>query len=259
MSEDADRGAATDVDDAGVATVTVRGAKSPNIVGSPVIREATAAISGLAGDPRVRVLVVRGAGERTFVGGADVAEMSALDRDSAQVFIRGLAALCEAVRAFPAPVVARIGGWCLGAGLELAAACDLRITSSGAEFGMPEVAVGIPSVIHAALLPRLIGSGRAASLMLTGRHLDASTALAWGLVDEVVEPAELDAAVVRTARGLAGLPPAALRKQKELLRAWEELPVDRAVEHSVAAFGDAFDTGEPQQRMAEFLGRPRTG
>ncbi|MBE9373343.1 enoyl-CoA hydratase/isomerase family protein [Saccharopolyspora sp. HNM0983] len=255
---DAERHAVTDVDDAGVATVTVRGANSLNIVGTAAIREVTAAISALSGDSRVRVLVLRGAAENAFVGGADIAEMSELDRDSAQVFIRGLAALCEAVRSFPAPVVARISGWCLGAGLELAAACDLRISDDGARFGMPEVQVGIPSVIHAALLPRLVGSGRAASLMLTGRRVDAGTALAWGLVDEVVGQAELDTAVARTAGGLAALPPAALRKQKELLRAWEELPVDRAVEHSVAAFGDAFDTGEPQQRMGEFLQRKRT-
>ena len=98
------------------------------------------------------------------------------------------------------PVIARVNGYALGAGLEVAAACDLRIASSNAVFGMPEVKVGIPSVVEAALLPGLIGWGRTRELLLFGENIDAATALAWGLVEQVVAPAELDAAVERAAR-----------------------------------------------------------
>src|SRR5207245_6801594 len=120
----------------------------------------------------------------------------------AEKFITGLRDLCEAVRAFPAPVIARMPGWCLGGGLEVAAACDFRVAAHDAKFGMPEVKVGIPSVIHAALLPRLIGWGRARWLVMTAENIDAPTALAWGLIDVVAPDGGLDAAVERQVQGL---------------------------------------------------------
>ena len=106
------------------------------------------------------------------------------------------------------PVIARVNGYALGAGLEIAAACDLRIASSNAVFGMPEVKVGIPSVVEAALLPGLIGWGRTRELLLWGENIDAATALAWGLVEHVVAPGELNAAVERAARRAAHCRPA---------------------------------------------------
>ena len=118
-------------------------------------------LEALANDKQIRVLVVAGQSEKSMIGGADIKEMAKLDQASAEKFITGLRDLCEAARAFPAPVIARMPGWCLGGGLEFAAACDFRIAAYDAHFGMPEVRVGIPSVIHAALLPRLIGWARA--------------------------------------------------------------------------------------------------
>jgi enoyl-CoA hydratase/carnithine racemase len=109
-----------------------------------------------------------------MIGGADIKEMARLDQASAEKFITGLRDLCEAARAFPAPVIARMPGWCLGGGLEFATACDFRIAAHDAKFGMPEVKVGIPSVIHAALLPRLIGWGRARWLVMTAENIDPS-------------------------------------------------------------------------------------
>src|SRR4029077_15673757 len=126
--------------------------------------------------------------------------------------------LCEAVRTFPAPVIARIPGWCLGGGLEFAAACDFRIAAHDAKFAMPEVKVGIPSVIHAALLPRLIGWGRARWLIMTAATIDAPTALAWGLVDVVAPDGGLDAAVESTVAALLECAPDALAFHKALLR-----------------------------------------
>src|ERR1700680_1812409 len=121
--------------------------------------------------------------------------MAELDAAGAEASITELHHAITAVRAIPVPVIARINGYCLGAGLELAAACDLRVASDNAVFGMPEVKVGMPSVIEAALLPRLIGWGQAARLLLLGESISAAEALEIGLVETVVAPAELDGAV----------------------------------------------------------------
>ena len=99
-------------------------------------------------------MILTGAGERAFVGGADINELAHLDRDSAREFITLVHRCCDGFRRLPVPVIARIDGYALGAGLELAAACDLRVASDRSMFGMPEVRVGIPSVVEAALLPR---------------------------------------------------------------------------------------------------------
>ena len=149
-----------------------------------------------------------------MIGGADIKEMARLDQASAEKFITGLRDLCEAVRAFPSPVIARMPGWCLGGGLEVAAACDFRIAAHDAKFGMPEVRVGIPSVIHAALLPRLIGWGRARWLVMTAGNIDAATALAWGLVDVVAPEGGLDAAVEQTVAASARMRPGSLARAK---------------------------------------------
>jgi enoyl-CoA hydratase/carnithine racemase len=241
----------TVVDD-GVATLTFDGAKSLNVLGTPLIEALTAALQRLHDDASLRVLVLRGAGDRAFSGGADVREMAALNPETAPAFITRLKALCDALRTLPVPVLARLPGWCLGAGLEIAAACDLRVASADAKFGMPEVRVGIPSVIHAALLPRLLGQSAAAWLLFTGEAIDADTAHRWGLVHRVVPLHELDTAVNATARHLAALGPAELRQQKALLRAWEAMPLEDAMNASVGEFARAFATGEPQRFMAHF-------
>ena len=236
----------------GVATLTIQGAKSLNILGSPVIADLTQALALLAQNSEIRVLILRGSGDKAFVAGANIVEMSALTRATAEHFIKGLRDLCEGVRRTPVPVIARIPGWALGGGLELATACDIRIASRTAQFGMPEVKVGIPSVIHAALLPRLIGQGRADWLLLTGELIDAETALAWGLVNQVVDQEALDHTIESLARSLCALGPAALRQPKMLLRRWETLPLAAAIDDSVTEFGKAFETGEPQRFMGEF-------
>ena len=241
----------------GIATLTIRDAGVLNILSSPVINDLTAAVQALSARPELRVLVLRGSGERAFIGGADIREMATLDPAGARAFITRLKQLCEAVRRCPAPTIARLAGHALGGGLEVALACDLRIADAGAHFGMPEVAVGIPSVIHAALLPRLVGDSRARWLLLSGESIDAPTALAWGLVQELCESGTLDARIAARAQRLAGFGPAALRQQKALLRDWESQPLDAAIDATVAAFGQAFETGEPQQHMQAFLQRPR--
>jgi len=239
----------------GVATVELVNAKSMNILGSAAIEELTDEFRRIAREEDCRVVVLRGAGEKAFIGGADINEMAGLDQAAAEAFISGLAALCEAVRACPAPVIARLSGWCLGAGLEVAVSCDLRVAGAGATFGMPEVAVGIPSVIHAALIPAMIGASRAAWLLLTGETIDAGTAASWGLVHDVVPDDELDARIARLAARLAALGPQAVRQQKRLLNEWTDVTPQRAIADSVAQFGLAFLTGEPRQYMTRFIER----
>ena len=206
-------------------------------------------IKELETDLELRLVIVRGAGERAFVGGADIAELAELDPDSARDFITLVHRCCDGLRRLPVPVIARIDGYALGAGLELAAACDLRVASERASFGMPEVRVGIPSVIEAALLPLLVGHGRARRLLLTGETIGAPEALAWGLVDAVSPPAELDAVVERFAAAILAGGPRAIRLQKALIRDWEELPTSAAVARGIDAFTDAYATDEPR-RMA---------
>src|SRR5947208_16564001 len=200
-----------DRDPRGVVRLTICNAGSLNILGSPVINGFREGLETLATDRQIRALVISGQSEKSMIGGADIKEMAGLDQASAEKFITGLRDLCEAVRAFPAPVIARMPGWCLGGGLEFAAACDFRIAAHDARFGMPEVRVGIPSVIHAALLPRLIGWGRARWLIMTAATIDAPTALGWGLVDMVAPPSGLDAAVEHTVSALLKCGPQALR------------------------------------------------
>lgn len=238
--------------DNGVATLTFRNAGSLNILSSPVLEEMAQALDTLAQDARIRVLVLRGSGDKAFVAGADIKEMRALTPDNAAAFITRLRRVCEGARQFPTPVIARLPGWTLGGGLELACACDIRIASNRVQCGMPEVQVGIPSVIHAAMLPRLIGAARTQWLLLTGDNIDAAQALQWGLLDQVVPPQRLDDEVDRLARQLAGYGPQALRQQKRMLRAWERQSLDQAIDDSVQEFANAFKTGEPQAYMARF-------
>jgi enoyl-CoA hydratase len=246
-----------DRDARGVIRLTICNAGSLNVLGSAAIDGIRDGLRQLATDESIRVLVLAGQSEKSLIGGADIKEMARLDQASAKAFITRLRDLCEAVRAFPAPVIARLPGWCLGGGLEVAAACDFRIAAHDARFGMPEVRVGIPSVIHAALLPRLIGWGRARWLVMTAENIDAPTALAWGLVDVVAGEGGLDAAVERTVASLLACGPAALRAQKDLLRQWEELPLKESVELSIEVFGRAFLTDEPTRLMQGFIERKR--
>ncbi|WP_454629346.1 enoyl-CoA hydratase [Bradyrhizobium cenepequi] len=246
-----------DRDSRGVVRVTICNAGSLNILSSVVTDGVREGFEKLASDRDIRAIILAGQSEKSMIGGADIKEMAKLEQKSAEAFITRLRDLCEAVRRFPAPVIARMPGWCLGGGLEVAAACDFRIAAHDAKFGMPEVRVGIPSVIHAALLPRLIGWSRARWLVMTAENIDASTALAWGLVDKVAKQDELDAAVEHTVTALLECGPEALRIQKDLLRQWEELPLTESVNLSVSVFGKSFLTGEPQRLMQGFLERKR--
>jgi enoyl-CoA hydratase/carnithine racemase len=211
------------------------------------------ALGTLSADPALRVLVVTGAGGRTFIGGANVDEMAAVDREGAREFITLVHRTCDAVRRVPVPTIARIDGHTLGAGVEFAAACDIRIASEGSTFVMPEVRLGIPSVVEAVLLPRLIGWGRTRMLLLTGRSIDAATAARWGLVEECVPAMELDAAVALCAAEIFAGGPHAVRLQKRLIDSWMDRPIDAAIADSIGEFAGACAGPERSERMQEHL------
>jgi enoyl-CoA hydratase/carnithine racemase len=154
-------------------------------------------------------------------------------------------------------VVARINGYCLGAGLEIAAACDLRLASDHAVLGMPEVRLGLPSVVEAALLPSLVGFGRARWMLMTGETFTAEDAARWGLVEQVFPAEELDLAVDALVTALLDAEPRAVRLQKALMQRWEELPMSQAIAAGVDAFEEAFRADEPRRAMADFLARRR--
>jgi enoyl-CoA hydratase len=210
-------------------------------------------VNKLATDPALRVVVLRGAGTRAFIGGADITEMAHLNAASARAFITLVHRSCDVFRRLPVPVIARIQGFAHGAGLEIAASCDMRVASSDSQFGMPEVRIGIPSVVEAALLPRLIGWGRTRELLLTGETVDAATAERWGLVEQVVPVAALDDAVERRVAAILACGPAAVRAQKQLIRNWENLPLRAAIARGIDSFAASWNTDEPARMMGEFL------
>ena len=211
-----------------------------------------------AGELRdVRAVVLRGAGERAFIGGADIRAMVDLTPETVRPFIASIHDLCTAIRRAPVPVVGRMSGYCIGAGLEIAASCDLRVADGTAKFAMPEVQIGIPSVIEAALLPRLVGWGRAARLVYTGETIGADRAHDWGLVDSLAPEGGLDDAIARTVDMICAAAPSAIRLQKALLRDWEELPLREAVERGIDCLAEGFANDEPRRRMRAFLNRER--
>jgi len=236
-----------------VAEIVLDGPARANALGTPALVALTDAFRGLAGEDRLRVAVLSASGARAFCGGADVTEMARFDAVTGQAFIERLHGVCDAIRALPVPVVARIQGACLGAALEIAAACDLRVASTAARFAMPEVLIGIPSVIEAALLPRLVGWGMTADLVYTGEAIDADAALSAGLVQRLAPPEGLDAAVARVVDAILAAGPAAIRQQKALMRVWERSSLDDAVVAGIAAFAESWKGDEPRRMMDAFL------
>ena len=211
-------------------------------------------VATLARDPSVRAMVIGGAG-RAFTGGMDVRVLRDLDVTSAKALISGLCAAIDAVHRAPFPVIAAVNGACLGAGFELALACDLRVAAANAIFGLPEVRVGVPSVIQAVLLPPLIGPGRAAEMLLLGTSVSASQALQWGLVNRVVEAGALDGAVDELLDSLSRCAPGAVRLQKELIIRWRETDLPSAVQAGVNAFATAYASREPREGAEAFLAK----
>ena len=235
----------------GVARVTLD--RPPlNLFEPALIRALRDTITGLGADPSVRVIMLTGAG-RAFTAGMDVNVLRGLDVGSAKSLISSLQAAIGAVHDAPVPVVGRINGAALGAGFELMLACDMRIAVPEAVLGLPEVQVGVPSVIEAALLSPAIGPARAAELLFTGDTVRADATVEWGLVNRVAPAAELDAAVDRVVARIVAAAPGAVRLQKELVIRWRQTDLTTAVRYGINAFATSYASGEPHEGAAAFL------
>jgi enoyl-CoA hydratase len=213
----------------GIARIFLNRPGKVNALDSPLLHALLEALNRLPDE--IRIVVLGGHG-KAFCGGADVQELASLTESTAGAFVERIHRVCQAIRSLPVPVVARLHGAVIGAGLEIAAACDLRIAAEGTKFAMPEVRLGIPSVVEAALLPRLMGSGRAAWLVLTGEAIDARRACEWGLVEELGGDDAVDALL----NCLLKADREALRSQKSLLQLWEEAPLAASIEKSIELF-----------------------
>lgn len=232
--------------------MTINNPAKLNIFSRSALQGFVAAFEKIKTHASPRAVVVTGAGDKAFIGGADLETLGSLDPIAAREFIGLIHAACAAVRDCPVPVIARINGWCLGAGLELAASCDLRIAADTASFGMPEVRLGIPSVVEAALLPRLVGAGRARWLVMTGETIGAAEALVWGLVEKICDSRSLDSETNKTLDSILAGEPEAIRAQKRLCKLWEEAPLYESIEVSIDAFAKSYESGEPRKRVDAF-------
>jgi enoyl-CoA hydratase len=235
-----------------VAWVTIQNQAKANCLSSDLIAELESTFRDLAERPALQLVVLTGAGDRSFIAGANLVELEGFDEHSGRAYITALQCAIQAIRDVPVPVVARVNGACIGAGLEVAIGCDIRIASNNAVFGMPEVAFDLPSVIEAALLPRLIGWGRTAWLLYRGDVIDADTALDWGLVESVVPLENLDAAVAETVATIRANGPTGLRVQKALMRQWERSGLDEGVAAGIDSFAQAYRNGDPNARVSAF-------
>lgn len=236
-----------------VAWVTVDNRARLNCLPTTQVVAIRKAFEGLAARPDLRAAVLTGAGDAAFIGGADLSELGAFCADSGRLYITRLHKACKAIRDCPVPVIARINGFCLGAGLEIAASCDMRVAAETAVLGMPEVHMGLPSVIEAALLPGLIGWGKTREILLTGETFPAADALAMKLVEKVVPAAGLDAHVDHWLRLIGRAAPKVIRAQKALMNRWERVSVEEGIYAGIDALSEAYETGEPQAAIMAFF------
>src|SRR5260221_6911917 len=243
-----------------VAHVVYDNARKLNAVNPPALLDLTEAFLGLAREEDLRCVVFSGAGGKAFIGGADINHMTTMKHpEDGRRFLTMIHKLCQAIRDCPVPVICKMEGYTLGAGLEVAVACDFRIAADNAVFGMPEVRVGVPSVVEAALLPRLIGWGRTSWMLMTAQNIDAATADRWGMVEQVVPAAKIGEAVERCVASIVEGTPKAVRAQKRLMRRWERLPLDEAVQAGIDGLAQSVTEGEHIERMGRVINRKKKG
>lgn len=237
----------------GIATLSMDGRTHLNLLGPGVFRDLRESVEQCGDDPAVRAIVLCGAGERAFSAGVDLREMKDLNPRTAGQFIRNLHRAARSLLDVRVPVVAAIQGPCLGGALELALAADIRIASADAIFGLPEVRVGLPSVIEASLLPPTVGLGRARKMLLTGEIVDAGEAYRIGLVDEVVASDVVHERATATAREFLGMARPVLASQKDIVAKWLELGEAESAEYTIKVFALGFATPYPHEAMTAFL------
>lgn len=236
-----------------VGEITINRPQALNALNSAVLDDLNAVLDGVDQEA-VRVLIITGAGEKSFVAGADIGEMSTLSKEEGSAFGKKGNDLFRKIETFPLPVIAAVNGFALGGGNELAMSCDFRICSDNAVFGQPETGLGItPGFGGTQRLARLVGPGYAKQLIYSARNIKADEALRIGLVNQVVAQAELLATAEKIANGIAGNAPIAVRACKKAVNEGLELGMDDAVALEEGLFGSCFESEDQREGMANFL------
>jgi len=238
----------------GAAWISVNRPEKLNALDRRTVEEIVGACEVALADPDVQVLVLTGVGEKAFVAGADIKQMSTLDAREAQAFSRFLQESLDRIERSPKPVIAAVNGFALGGGCELAMACHLRIAAEKARFGQPEVNLGlIPGAAGTQRLPKLVGRGRALEWILTGDMYDAAEAHRIGLVNRVVPGEKLREEVDRCVATLRGKSPAALARAMESIIAGSECSQSEGLRMEAALFGLCFATEDMREGTSAFL------
>jgi enoyl-CoA hydratase/carnithine racemase len=227
-----------------------------NALSAKLLEELEAELDRLDGDRSTRAIVIRGAGERAFVAGADISEFPSLRESPPEGggSARGIQKLGARMEATTTPIVAAIHGYCLGGGLELAMACDLRVAADDAQLGQPEIKLGlIPGGGGTQRLPRLVGRGRALLLNLTGDPISGQQAYEWGLVERAVPAVELMDAALALARTIAERSPHAVGVLKELAAATRDVALDEGLRQEADAFVRCLTSDDGAEGVAAFL------
>lgn len=236
-----------------VGIITINRPNKLNALNIPTRLEIVAALESFRANDEVRVLVITGAGEKSFIAGADITEFAgrtALDQRTVMRSNR----MFDAFEEFPKPVIAMINGFCLGGGCEVALSCDIRIASENAQFGQPEIKLGIiPGGGGTQRLTRLIGEGKAMELILTGEMIKAEEAKSLGLVNHVYPLAELEAKTMEMANKIAEMSPIALRMAKEAVKGAARLTLRDGLDREIDLFALCFSSEDKEEGVKAFL------
>lgn len=242
----------------GIATVIINRPKSLNALSQEVMEQLGQIIKDLERDDKVRAVIITGAGGKAFVAGADIAamlNMTALESRDYSILAHNV---FGAIEQLPKPVIAAVNGYALGGGNELALACDIRIASNTANFGQPEITLGIiPGFGGTQRLSRLVGKGKALELILTGKMIDAKTAESIGLVNSVVPPEELMDAAKSVAKKIVAYSPLAITFAKEAVSRGMQMTLEQGCQYEIELWTDAFATEDQDIGMAAFLNKQK--
>ncbi len=236
-----------------VAVITINRPEKLNALNIATRREIVDAFESLRDDASIRVVVITGAGEKAFIAGADIGEFAGRTALQQREIMRGCRSF-DGMEDFPKPVIAMINGYALGGGCELAMACDIRIASSQAKLGQPEIKLGIiPGGGGTQRLPRLIGEGKAMELILTGEMISAEEALRLGLVNQVTPPAELEARTMELANRIAEMSPVALMAAKQAVKSASRLDLRAGLDTETDLFALSFSSEDKEEGVRAFL------
>ncbi len=237
-----------------IAYLTVNRPKVLNALNIATIEELGAAFAEIKSDISVRLVILTGAGERAFVAGADISELTTLDEAGGKEFARRGQAVFDSIENLGKPVIACVNGFALGGGCEMAMACTIRLASENAKFGQPEVKLGvIPGYGGTQRLPRLIGKGRAMQLVLTGDIITAQEALRIGLANEVVPQADLLARAEAIAQKILANGPVAVHYAMQAVNQGVEMTLPRGLDLEADLFSACCRTEDKQEGTAAFL------